>query len=68
MTTTATRLYNVPEISCEHCKRAIEQEVGELVGVERVRVDIDRRTVLVEGAAPDDDVRAAISQAGYTVS
>jgi copper chaperone len=34
-----------PDISCEHCKRAIEGALGELVGVSTVKVDIPTKTV-----------------------
>ena len=60
-----TVLYRVPEISCEHCKRAIETEVATVPGVEAVEVDVAARTVRVEGIAPDDAIRAAIREAGY---
>jgi len=63
----STRTYSVPGISCGHCKSAIEGEVAKVRGVERVVVDIDARTVSVEGPAADADVRAAIDEAGYDV-
>ena len=63
-----TRIYDVPAISCGHCKMAIEGEVGQVAGVESVVVDIDAKQVTVEGPAPDDAVRAAIDEAGYEVA
>lgn len=63
-----TKTYNVPGISCGHCKSAIEGEVGELAGVSSVVVDVDARTVTVEGEASDDDIVAAIDEAGYEVA
>jgi copper chaperone CopZ len=63
-----TRVYRVPGISCDHCKQAIEGEVGGLPDVERVEVDIDRRRVTVTGDADDGAVRAAIDEAGYDVA
>jgi copper chaperone len=60
-----SRTYTVPAISCDHCKHAIEAEVGAVVGVNRVDVDVAEKTVRVEGAAGDDAVRAAIAEAGY---
>jgi copper chaperone CopZ len=62
-----TRIYDVPAISCEHCKHAIEGEVGTVAGVTSVVVDIAGRTVRVEGDADDAAVRAAIDEAGYDV-
>jgi copper chaperone CopZ len=63
-----TRTYSVPEISCDHCKAAIEGEVGKVAGVDRVLVDVPGKTVAVDGAAPDDAIRAAIDEAGYEVA
>jgi copper chaperone len=63
-----TRTYDVPGISCGHCKAAIEGEVGKLDGVDVVAVDIDTRTVTVDGSVTDDAVRAAIDTAGYDVA
>lgn len=64
----ATRTYSVPEISCGHCKSAIEGEVGALDGVEVVTVDIEARSVTVDGSASDEAIHAAISEAGYEVA
>ena len=60
--------YSVPEISCDHCKRAIETEVSKVPGVAAVAVDVQARTVHVEGAATDAALRAAIDEAGYEVA
>ena len=62
------RIYSVPGISCQHCKAAIEAELGALADVERVAVDVDQRTVVVEGPVTDEAVRAAIDEAGYQVA
>jgi len=63
-----TRTYSVPGISCDHCKHAIEGEVGQVPGVDRVQVDVPAKTVAVDGAAADDAIRAAIDEAGYEVA
>jgi copper chaperone CopZ len=63
-----TRTYSVPEISCDHCKAAIEGEVGKVPGVDKVLVDVPGKTVAVDGAAADDAIRAAIDEAGYDVA
>ena len=64
---TDMRTYSVPDISCDHCKTAIESEVGGVDGVERVEVDVAAKTVAVDGGS-DADVRAAIDEAGYDVA
>ena len=60
--------YSVPAISCDHCKHAIETEVAKVPGVSAVAVDVDSKTVRVEGDATDSDLRAAIDEAGYDVA
>jgi copper chaperone len=62
------RTYNVPDISCGHCKQAIEGEVNKLDGVAEVVVDIESKTVTVDGVASDEAIRAAIEEAGYDVA
>jgi copper chaperone len=63
-----TSTYRVPDISCGHCKAAIESEVGEVDGVESVVVDVDQRLVTVDGSAGTDAVVGAIREAGYEVA
>jgi copper chaperone len=62
-----TLVYDVPDISCDHCRRAIEGAVSPLVGVSSVTVDIDRRQVAVAGG-DEGAIRVAIEEAGYDVS
>jgi len=60
--------YDVPGVSCGHCVDAITREVSAVPGVRAVRVDLDAKTVTVEGTPSDADVRAAIDEAGYEVA
>ena len=66
MTDTTTTTYAVPEISCGHCKSTIEAAVTGIAGVQRVDVDIDAKTVAVDGG-DDDAIVTAIEDAGYDV-
>lgn len=63
-----SHVYDVPGISCDHCKHAIETEVARVDGVVQVTVDVAARTVAVEGDPPEAAVRAAIDEAGYEVA
>jgi copper chaperone len=61
--------YSVPGVGCEHCRAAIEDEVGPLAGVETVAVDLEAKRVTVAGPGIDDAaVREAIHAAGYDVA
>ena len=66
MSETAT--YSVPDISCNHCKHAIESEISQVQGVASVEVDVKGKTVTVVADPPDEAaITAAIDEAGYEV-
>lgn len=66
-TSTITRRYLVPQISCDHCKAAIEGEVGGVEDVTAAVVDVAATSVTVSGGN-DAAIRAAIDEAGYDVA
>ena len=58
--------YTVAGMSCGHCKTAVTEEVEQVAGVDAVEVDLDTKRVVVRGEnVSDDEVRAAIVEAGY---
>jgi copper chaperone len=58
--------YTVSGLSCGHCKAAVTEEVTEVDGVDGVDVDLETKLVVVRGEdVSDEDVRAAIREAGY---
>jgi copper chaperone CopZ len=65
------KTFNVPDMSCGHCKAAVEGGLNELPGVERANADVVRGTVEVsydEGTVTTEDLLGAIEKAGYTVA
>ena len=44
----ATTVLNVPDISCEHCERAITNALSPVEGVRSVKVDIPAKQVHVD--------------------
>jgi copper ion binding protein len=64
-----TQTFTVHGMSCEHCVAAVTSEVGDVVGVDRVDVDLARGLVSVTSAAGVDPgaVAAAVDEAGYEV-
>lgn len=62
--------YRVPAVSCEHCVRAITEELTKLPGVQRVDVDLATKLVSVEhdGSVSDLELRDGIAEAGYDVA
>jgi copper chaperone CopZ len=67
MTDTATHLLSVPDMTCDHCKSAIEGSVGGVDGVTSVGVDLEQKTVTVVGGERDAVV-AAIDDAGFDIA
>lgn len=58
--------FTVPGMHCDHCERAVREEVGLVPGVAAVAVDLVTKQVTVTGIALDDAaIRAAIAEAGY---
>jgi len=68
----ATRrvVLNVPDVSCAHCKSAIEGAVATLPGVDHVAVEIESKSVEVDldETGDLDAVKAAIEDEGYPVA
>ena len=62
--------YTVTGMTCEHCVRSVTEEVSEIDGVQRVDVDLEsgRLTVTSQESLPVDDVRAAVTEAGYELA
>jgi len=58
--------FRVPDMSCEHCKRTIEDKIRRLEGVKEVLVNLDEKLVLVDFDGDKEKVAEAIKQAGYT--
>ena len=63
--------FKVPDMSCGHCKAAVEGELNRLSGVERSNADLEKGTVEVsydEGRVTTEKLKGAIEEAGYTVT
>lgn len=65
------KTYSVPDVSCGHCKSAIEGALQPLPGVERAVVDIAAKKVDVAfdpAITPEDQVRQTIESEGYPIA
>ena len=64
------KAFNVPDMSCGHCKVAVEGELSKLSGVERSNADLEKGTVEVsydEDRVSEEQLKGAIEYAGYAV-
>ncbi len=64
------QIYRVPDVSCDHCVRAITDELGKLPGIQNVGVDLKTKLVTVQhdGSVSDAELRAGIEEAGYDIA
>lgn len=65
-----TQTLTVTGMTCEHCVRSVQEEVGAVDGVQRVDVDLATGAVTVHSERPVEDaaIEAAVREAGYEVS
>jgi len=63
-----TSRYTVAGMTCSHCVASVSEEVAEVTGVDSVEVDLARGRLTVGGdGVRDEDIRAAVAEAGYEV-
>ena len=72
MTGMTSNTYLVAGMTCDHCVAAVREELGNLDPVTGVEVDLvpggtSRVTITSTAAVPDDQVRAAVDEAGYAL-
>ena len=64
-------LFAVPDIACDRCRQAIEDELDQAPGVAEVRVDVRGRTVRVSHdaeTAPAAGLSDRLERLGYPVA
>lgn len=65
--TATTTVYRVTGMTCGHCEGAVTAELSALPGVSSVKAVAATGEVTVASVTPlaDEDVRAAVDEAGY---
>jgi copper chaperone len=69
----STTTYGVVGMTCEHCVRAVSDELGALPAVSSVAVELvpggtSLVTLAVDGDLAEADVVAALDEAGYELA
>lgn len=61
--------FQVTGMSCDHCQRAVTEEISRVPGVQGITVDLAAGRVTVTATQPVDraDVAHAVGEAGYTL-
>lgn len=60
-----TLKFSVPDMSCGHCKAAVERAIAAQDAGAKVAVDLDSHTVAVESVAPAAALLQALAAEGY---
>ena len=63
---TMKKTVTIEGMMCAHCAAHVEKALNALPGV-KATVDLAAGTAAVEGDAADDAIRAAVTEAGYTI-
>jgi copper ion binding protein len=65
----AESTYTVTGMTCGHCVSSVTEEISQIGGVQKVDVDLASGKVTVSSDQPvaADDVRTAVTEAGYTL-
>jgi len=62
---------SVPDVSCEHCVKAVNGALGVLPGVETVSTDISTKSVYLRYDASQlsmQQIETTLDDAGYTIA
>jgi copper chaperone CopZ len=61
--------FQVADMTCGHCQRAVTEEISRIPGIQAVAVDLATGTVTVTATQPVDraDIAHAVGEAGYTL-
>lgn len=62
---------SVPDVSCEHCVKAIDTALSALPGVEKITTNLQSKTVNLRyhsNQVSRQQIENALDEAGYTVA
>ena len=62
--------YSIPNISCSHCVRTIQNEVADLAGVQSVKADEASKQVeiIFDTPASEDKIKSLLAEIRYPVA
>jgi copper chaperone CopZ len=61
-------VYTVPDMSCNHCKAAIEGKIATLPGVDTVFADPGSKRLTIEGSITEQELRIALDEIGFSLA
>ena len=66
----STATVTVIGMTCGHCASSVREEIGNITGVEAVKVDLASGTVSIDSDGPvnTDAIENAVEEAGYRLA
>ena len=64
-------LYNIPDMHCSNCPMHLEAIEDDLPGIRRIKASYQKGTLEVEfdeTLVSEEQIKAAVSEAGYTIA
>lgn len=64
-----TKIFYIPNISCNHCVHTIQSEVSEIAGVTSVTADVSSKKVTITYTEPatEDQIKDVLKEINYPV-
>ena len=59
--------YSIEGVKCGGCVAAVKEKLSKLDNVDNVEVDIQEKTVVVEGEVSKEDLQAALEGTNYKI-
>ncbi len=57
--------FSVPDMTCGHCKKTIEEAINKLDGNAKIEVDLDAHVIEVATEAGTDKLLSTLKDVGY---
>ncbi len=64
------KVVSIEGMTCGHCQRHVAEALRDVAGVKSAVVDLAKKNAVVESdtAVPDEALKSAVAEAGYTVT
>ena len=59
--------YSIEGVKCGGCVAAVKEKLSKLDNVDNVEINIQEKTIEVEGGASKEDLQAALSDTNYKI-
>ena len=59
--------YNIEGVKCGGCVAAVKEKLSKLDNVDNIEINIQEKTIEVEGTASKEELQAALSDTNYKI-